>query len=689
MAKLQMQRVYLCALKKDRKDILETLQRLELVEIRKFEEDVQNKYVDEDMALKKEKIKKNIDNAKESLEILKEISTNKISEPFFLNGRKQLFEKDYNDYYETKYEDDERLANLIVSNNKSIREKRAEIYQLNARLETLEPWENLKVPIDFKGTKSTRFFIGTLPGNLSKLQIEEMIVDKLSKKTDNSKKVEDIPFEVEVISTIDVLTYFTLICLKEDEEMVYESLRLSGFIPPVIEGDITVMQMKTNALENIKMYNQEIDELQKQILAKADKVDNLRFLLDYESLRIDKLDALSKLGQSQKTFILKGYIPKNYSQKLQDILKSKYILELQFEDVNQDDADIPVLLQNNGYSAPVESVIESYSLPCNDDVDPTFTVSIFYYFMFGLMLSDAGYGLIIFLVSLIGLIKFRDTIEDKWRRTLRMYVYCGAFTIFWGIMFGSYFGDMFDIITETFFGNKTTIPPLWYFPVKDPMRLLTFSLIIGIVHLFSGMFLKAVQLSKKKDYSTMFKEVILWYGLLIGCLILLLSTDMIRGIFKYDFILPNSIIMLGKILAIGSSIGIILTNGSSSNIGLKIAQGLYALYGISGYLSDVLSYSRLLALGLATGVIASVINMMGGMVAKSIGGVFGVIVFIIIMVFGHLFNLAINALGAYVHTNRLQYVELFGKFYEGGGEKFNPLRMNTKYYKFKESRNND
>ena len=688
MAKLQMQRVYLCALKKDRKDILETLQRLELVEIRKFEEDMQNKATDEDI-IKREKIKKNIDNAKESLEILKEICTDKISEPFFLNGRKQLFEKDYKDYYSGNYKNDEMIADLIVSNNKSIREKRAEIYQLNARLESLEPWESLKVPIDFKGTQSTRLFIGTLPGNLSKLQVEEMIIDKLSKKESNSNKIEDIPFEVEVISAIDVLTYFTLICLKKDEDIMYESLRLSGFIPPVIEGDTTVIQMKTNALDKIKAYNEEIENLKNEILSKADMIDNLRFLLDYESLRIDNLDSLSKLGESQKTFILKGYIPKDYSQKLQDILTSKYILELQFEDVQDYDADTPVLLQNNGYSSPVESVIESYSLPCIDDVDPTFTVSIFYYFMFGLMLSDAGYGLIIFLVSLIGLLKFKNTIEDKWRKTLRMYVYCGAFTIFWGVMFGSYFGDIFDVITETFFNNKVTIPPLWYFPVKDPMRLLTFSLIIGIIHLFSGMFLKAVQLAKKKDYSTMFKEVILWYGLLIGCLILLLATDMIRGIFKYDFIIPNSVIMLGKILAIGSSVGIILTNGSSSNIGLKIAQGLYALYGISGYLSDVLSYSRLLALGLATGVIASVINMMGAMVAKSIGGVFGVIVFIIIMIFGHLFNLGINALGAYVHTNRLQYVELFGKFYEGGGEKFNPLRMNTKYYKFKESRNND
>ena len=115
-------------------------------------------------------------------------------------------------------------------------------------------------------------------------------------------------------------------------------------------------------------------------------------------------------------------------------------------------------------------------------------------------------------------------------------------------------------------------------------------------------------------------------------------------------------------------------------------KGLYALYGITGYLSDVLSYSRLLALGLATGVIATVINQMAGMAAKTAGGVLGVIIFVIVIPLGHLLNLGINALGAYVHTNRLHYVEFFGKFYEGGGRSFKPFSENTKYYKIVEEK---
>ena len=140
--------------------------------------------------------------------------------------------------------------------------------------------------------------------------------------------------------------------------------------------------------------------------------------------------------------------------------------------------------------------------------------------------------------------------------------------------------------------------------------------------------------------------------------------------------------MLAKALAIIGAVGLLLMSGrANKNVALRIALGAYDLYNITGWLSDVLSYSRLLALGLATGVIASVVNQMGSMAGKS---VFGVILFIVVFIGGHIFNIAINLLGAYVHTNRLQFVEFFGKFYEGGGRAFNPFKANTKYVDIKE-----
>ena len=165
--------------------------------------------------------------------------------------------------------------------------------------------------------------------------------------------------------------------------------------------------------------------------------------------------------------------------------------------------------------------------------------------------------------------------------------------------------------------------------------------------------------------------------LLIGLILLFLPSSLFASIAQMTIVFPEALNLLAKILAAAGAVGIVLMSGRANrNPALRIALGAYDLYNVTGWLSDVLSYSRLLALGLATGVIASVINQMNNVI--------GVIFFIIIFIIGHSMNLAINLLGAYVHTNRLQFVEFFGKFYEGGGRPFHPFRENTKYAEVKE-----
>ena len=158
---------------------------------------------------------------------------------------------------------------------------------------------------------------------------------------------------------------------------------------------------------------------------------------------------------------------------------------------------------------------------------------------------------------------------------------------------------------------------------------------------------------------------------------MLIPSDIFASIAQVKIVFPPVLNTLAKALSIIGAVGLLLMSGrSSKNPVLRLALGAYDIYNITGWLSDLLSYSRLLALGLATGVIAQVINQMGSMVGD---GILGAIVFILVFIIGHTFNLAINMLGAYVHTCRLQYVEFFGKFYEGGGEAFHPFKENTKY----------
>ena len=209
-------------------------------------------------------------------------------------------------------------------------------------------------------------------------------------------------------------------------------------------------------------------------------------------------------------------------------------------------------------------------------------------------------------------------------------------------------------------GIDFVIPPLAFNPMDDPMTALYLSFVLGMIHLFVGMGLQGYRMIKQGDVWGAIFDIGFWYLILAGA-----------GLFLIG-------VQVGLYMAIVGAVGVLFTAGrAKKNIFGKITGGLGSLYGITSYLSDVLSYSRLLALGLATGVISSVFNSMASMVAAP--PVIGVVFFILICVIGHSLNLAINALGAYVHTNRLQYVEFFGKFYESGGNPFEPFFSDTKY----------
>lgn len=672
MAVLPMKRISICAMKKNRKQLLEFLQQRGVIEISDGTSD-DEVFKRTDMSSASAVFQKNIAAASQSLEILDSYIPEKKSMLSALEGRKDLNTKDF-DAFTNERDKILAITHRLIALQKQITESNASIPKLSAQLEALAPWLSLDVPLDFKGTKKTTAFIGTLSEDLTEEQL-------YSKITELAPSVEFI--HADVISHSKEQTCIFVVSSRSDSAAVEEALRTLGFARPSHLSSLTPTNRKSEIEEEIKTLQQETNKAIEEIKSYDDKRSLIEFIIDYYTMRSDKYDVISRLTQSKNVFLLTGYIPECEADSLEKTLTDSFDLALEFSDPSEDE-DTPVVLKNNPFSEPVEGVLKAYSYPAKGEIDPTFLMSLFYYFLFGLMLSDAAYGLIMVLGCGFCLAKFKN-MEIGTRKTLSMFFFCGISTTFWGILFGSWFGDVVKVVSTTFFGHPITLGPLWFEPVSNPMRMLVFSMLIGIIHIYVGLAANLYQCLHTKRYKDALYDVIFWYVLVTSLIVMLLSTQQFVNIAQLSFILPASVGNIAGIVAFIAALGIILTAGRESRSWFKrILKGLYGLYNVTGYLSDVLSYSRLLALGLATGVIATVINQMGSMGGRSISGV---VLFIIVFILGHSINIGINLLGAYVHTNRLQFVEFFGKFYQGGGREFNPFTANTKYYKIKEETN--
>lgn len=667
MAVVAMDKISVYGNLKNRKKALEAMQRIGVVDVSPVNiidglegiDTVKNRVVFE----------KTIDTVNEALEILDKYSPDDKGIFASFEGREAI---SVDEYYKSVSESDLRLndAKKIIQLEREKVDVLAEIQRRKNQIISLEPWRTLGIPMTFEGTKKTSFFTGVFSGEVD---IDKVLVDFYSDELFNS-------VEISIINRDKERIYIAVICKKDEKNIVEQRLRSFGFsLPTIVTSMVPLARIERNH-GKIAVLEEKIREIEKQIKDMSTYRDNLKFIYDYYLMRIEKYKVIENTAKTKSAFILSGFVPHECVEEITLFLWKEAEAVVEIEEITDDDTP-PVLLKNNSFSAPVEGVLESYSLPGRGEIDPTSVMSVFYYVLFGLMLSDAAYGLIMFFGCAAVLKKFKN-MEIGLRKSLTMFMYCGISTAFWGVMFGSYFGDAFTVIGQTFFNKDFTIPALWFVPVNEPMRMLMFSMLLGIIHLFGGLAMKLYSCIKAKDYQSAFYDVVCWYFTVGGLIVYLLSVPMFKDMTGLRFTLPKTVGNIAIVFAVIGALGIILFSArTTKSPGKRVAKGLYELYGITSYLSDILSYSRLLALGLATGVIASVFNKMGSMLGD---GIVGAILFTIVFVIGHSLNMAINLLGAYVHTNRLQFVEFFGKFYEGGGEKYSPFAVNTKYFKIKE-----
>ena len=671
MAVVEMQKISISAHRSNRKAILETLQKLEVIQVVEADLD-ETGLRHKNTADARATFEKNADLADQALAILDKYVPEKQGMLSGLAGKELIDDASFDKVVESQ-QDCMAVARKIVRNEKEISECSGNILKNENQKESLVPWMNLDVPMSFTGTNKTAAFIGSVQGVCDEAQVYALIKEK-------TEGIEEL--SVTVLSSESDMTNIFVLCLKEAREKVESALRSLGFAKPpqaVLGVPKKVAEDLDRDTENQKT---EIERLKKGIEEYAGSREDLRVVSDYYRTRAEKYRLLGTIPQTRKAFFIEGWVPKESAEAVAKLLTEKYGAVVDYEEKKEGETE-PTLLRNNKFSRNYEPVLASYGLPQHGKVDPTTIMSFFYMFFFGMMLSDAGYGLLMVIGCGFALLKFPRMAQGM-KKMITMFFWCGVSTVFWGIMFGGFFGDVIDVVAKTFFGytGDKIVKPLWFDPLTSPMRLLIWCMLFGIIHLFFGLGIKGYQYLKDGDIVGFVSDIIAWYAFLIGLILMLLPTDLFANIAQMQFNFPPFVAPLAKGLAIGGMVVILLMSGrANKNWGLRIALGAYDIYGVTGWLSDALSYSRLLALGLATGVIASVINTMAAMVGEG-KGIIGLIIFFIIFIIGSVLNFAINLLGAYVHTNRLQYVEFFGKFYDGGGEPFEPFETKTKYIEF-------
>lgn len=380
--------------------------------------------------------------------------------------------------------------------------------------------------------------------------------------------------------------------------------------------------------------------------------------MHYEYLRNEHIreSACLKFMQSKHVTYIRGWVPTSRAMEFSNELDvvTNGVMDLEIAAAELHSIEVPIKLENKGFNQAFENITNMYSQPRYDELDPTPLFAPFYAIFFGMMLGDFGYGLVMGLLAYaaLKLINFKPGMETM----IKMLGYVSIPTMIWGLIYGSFFGGVIPLKPLIDINNQF-------------MLVLVMSLGLGIFHLFTGLAIKGYLLIRDSKKRYVLYDVIFWYMTLGGVIVL------VSQMFS-DVLAPFS--KIATIVMLVGMVGIVLTNGRESKtlVG-KAGSGLYALYGLANYVGDVVSYSRLMALGLAGASIGVAFNMMVELVANM--GVLGTIFGAFIFIGGHTFNLLISGLSAYVHSARLTYVEFFGKFFTGGGNAFENFRASPTY----------
>jgi len=449
---------------------------------------------------------------------------------------------------------------------------------------------------------------------------------------------------------------------KRESKKVVEKLNELGFVRATFDYDLSASQKIEELKKEIQNIEDEILEKQKALSTFKNVVTDLKIARDYFYLKSEEVGADKGILSTTHAFILECFVPEKCKDKIEKILlNGDFNIEYEFARLSKTDSP-PTLLTNSPIVRPFEVITNNYSVPNYRELDPNIFIMFFFSLFFGFIMADIGYGMVLIL---FGLAIAYKTKNENVKKLFQVFAIGGVTSIVFGILFGSFFG-----LTHT---DVSLIPvAVMPNPSKDVLSLLGICLGAGVVQIMVSFALKGVLYIKNKMYAQAFFSAFIWEIFFVGALLCVLQLVSIT----------TGTLVIGLALAISSAVvstvaQIFLHKGFD-----KLSQSFMQVYGVINIFSDILSYARLFGLMLSGNIIAGIVdNLATPFVAKPQTLVLGAI----ILVVGHVFNIAIGVLGAYIHVSRLQYVEFFSRFYEGEGNLFEPMGSNLMYVKFNEN----
>ncbi|PRY83850.1 V-type ATP synthase subunit I [Alkalibacterium olivapovliticus] len=652
MAIAKMKKLTLLAEHANKEALLKSVQEMQSLEIIPLAEDMEDELLKDFETNISNKAASDMDTRLQDIEYSINYLKEYIDQPGLfekLKSKKEVYSlKDLEKHVEKA--DIEVILDDVSKMETKINQLDEQIKDLKQEEAFLRKWRALNfMPEEVKGFK----LMDVIVGSVDKEHAEEL-VESLK---ENGKMYFD-----EIYRRSDEVAYLIIIPKAEkahfDQVIGQYSFRALNYKHDLLPEDALYNNL-TSQKERREERQSTIETMSKW----KDRFKDLELAEEYYYNISERQNAQSLFIDSHHLFLLSGWIEEDkvagLKKNVERTIGDNEVVILSDDIQMREYADVPIVLKNNNLVRPFEMITKMFSYPKYNDVDPTPLMMPFFMVFFGIMSADLGYGLLLFGVTLFAL------------KALNIEGSTGSFVKFLHIL--SYPTMAFGVFFGSFFGIEL---PIQVFSLQDDvLEIMAFSVVLGLIHLLYGLILNGKIKNRQGQRASAYVDGYAWFLMLIGFILWIAGAMLLNN---------QLLTQVGIGLVVLNAVGILAVSAmSSSNKALGLGLGAYNLYGISGYVGDIVSYTRLMALGVASANIAMAFNMIIGFLPPVARFTVGILIIIAL----HTLNIALTFLSAYVHTSRLQYVEFFGKFYEGGGKPLTPLKMLEKHIWMEDNNN--